>query len=197
MALITSRHATRRPLHATDDDLTALGRSFHDGDRVALRTAYEQWGGLVMGIAVHALGDRHEAEDVVQETFVAAWRNRQSFATDRGSLPSWLAGIARNKVKDRLRSRHRVPTPVAPDAQRPEAAADLIDDVDRVADVLLVRDALARLRPLQRRVLHMSFYDERPHTEIAAALGLPLGTVKSHARRGLQSLQRQLGAGHG
>lgn len=170
-----------------------IGRRFRSGDRVALREAYDNWGGLVLSLAQRTLHDRHDAEDVVQETFVAAWHGRQSFDAERGILPAWLTGVARNKIKDRLRSRHRVPTPVDPDRQRPRVADDALDAVDRVAESLVLRDALDRLSPPQRQVLELSFYGEHPHGDIAVMLDLPLGTVKSHARRGLQSLQRHLG----
>lgn len=202
MALLTPDNAPAWPRAATartagEDAVAALGRRFRDGDVAALREAYDRWGGLVLGLARQALRNRHDAEDVVQETFVAAWRARDSFDVARAALPSWIAGVARHKIKDRLRRLQRCPTPVDPDDQRPSASTDHLDDVDRVADILLVRDALARLSGPQRRVLELSFFDQQPHAEIAAQLGLPVGTVKSHARRGLLALQRQIGARDG
>lgn len=178
-------------------DVAALGQRFLAGDPAALREAYNRWSGLVMALARRSLAGGHDVEDAVQETFVAAWRTRASFDPDRAPLPAWLTGIARNKVKDRLRDLHRAPTPVDPDGQRPAASSNRLDDVDRVAEVLLVRDALDSLTEQQRQVLELSFFGGHPHGDIAELLDMPIGTVKSHARRGLQALQRHLGAHDG
>jgi RNA polymerase sigma factor (sigma-70 family) len=167
-----------------------LAEHFRGGDEHALRIAYDRFGGAVLHLAQRVLGNRSDAEDVTQATFVAAWQGRQTFDPDRGSLLSWLLGIARRKAVDRIRTAVRenritetiraLPEPAAP-AETPE----------RIVDRLVVADELAQLPAEQRRTLELAFYDDLTHPQISAVTGLPLGTVKSHIRRGMANLRRR------
>ncbi|WP_127503981.1 RNA polymerase sigma factor [Actinoplanes solisilvae] len=170
-----------------DDQLAERLRS---GDEKALRLAYDRHGAAVLYLAQRLLGNRADAEDVTQLTFVAAWAGRDSFDPQRGTILGWLLGIARRKAIDRMRSAARddrlvetVRSQVAPaeEAERPE----------RVVDRLVVADELGRLPEEQRRTLELAFFDDLTHPQIAAVTGLPLGTVKSHIRRGLANLRRR------
>jgi RNA polymerase sigma-70 factor (ECF subfamily) len=169
-----------------DDD---LAEQFRAGEEHALRLAYDRYGGAVLYLGVRLLGNRSDAEDITQTTFVAAWQGRDTFDPDRGGMLSWLLGIARRKVADRLRSAardERVATsvraqPVTPDEESPE----------RVLDRLVVADEMAQLPAEQRRTLELAFYDDLTHPQIAAMTGLPLGTVKSHIRRGMANLRKR------
>lgn len=172
---------------AADDELE-LAERFRAGDELVLRELFDRYGGLVHRLALTCLARHHEAEDVTQATFVAAWRGRQTYDPDRGTLAGWLLGIARRQVIDRLRvidrerstvAAVRQLVPVQPDAPSPE----------RVVDQLLVVDELSRLTPDQRRVMELAFFDDLTHPQIAGVTGLPLGTVKSHIRRGLDRLR--------
>jgi RNA polymerase sigma factor (sigma-70 family) len=170
---------------------SALAEAFRGGDPGALRQVYDRFGGAVFHLALRGLNSGPDAEDVTQTTFVAAWQGRETFDPDRGSLLGWLLGIARRKVIDRLRAaarEHRIadavsalPAPVATEA-----------GPDRVVERLVVADELARLPGEQRRVLELAFYDDLTHQQIAAVTNLPLGTVKSHLRRGIGRLRQRL-----
>lgn len=167
-----------------------LAERFRGGDQTALRGVYDRYGNAVFHVAVSTLGNSADADDVAQATFIAAWTGRETFDPDRGSLLGWLLGIARRKVVDRLRvlareqriveSVHKLPDPPPLEATP-----------DRVIDRLVVADELARLPAEQRRVLELAFYDDLTHPQIAAVTGLPLGTVKSHLRRGMAKLKRR------
>lgn len=169
---------------------TTIERRFAAGDEAALREAFERWGGLVASVAHAALRDPNDVDDVVQDTFVTAWRSRDRFDPERGTLAAWLAGIARNTGRQRLRTLSRAPTPT-------EVSADaLLDDDDALratADRLVLRAALDELPDGQRAVLELAFLEGHSHAVVAERLGLPVGTVKSHARRGLLALRRRLG----
>jgi RNA polymerase sigma factor (sigma-70 family) len=160
---------------------------FRSGDERALRWMYDRYGAAVLHLAHTSLGNRHDAEDVVQATFVAAWQGRERYDPQLGSPLVWLLGIARRKVVDlaRLRSRQ---SRIA-DMLRQVETADGHPGADRVVDRLVVADELRVLEPAQRRVLELSFYDDLTHVQIAALTGMPLGTVKSHLRRGLARLR--------
>ncbi|GAA3305080.1 RNA polymerase sigma factor [Streptomyces cinereospinus] len=174
-----------------DEELAAR---FAGGDEESLAALYRRFGPLVHALASRSLADRGEAEDVTQAVFLAAWRGRDRFRPEHGALSAWLAGIARRKTADALAARYRrtelaeaagsvLATRTARAAAEPEAA------VDRV----VVAAELAKLSAPQRRVLRLAFYDDLSQTQIADLTGWPLGTVKSHARRGLHRLARCLG----
>jgi RNA polymerase sigma factor (sigma-70 family) len=167
-----------------------LAEHFRDGDEHALRIAYDRYGGAVFHLAGRLLANRADAEDVTQATFVAAWLGRGTFDPERGGMLGWLLGIARRKAVDRMRSAARenratdtvraLPEPAGPD-----------ESPDRVVDRLVLADELARLPDDQRRTLQLAFYDDLTHPQISAVTGLPLGTVKSHIRRGMASLRQR------
>lgn len=163
------------------------------GDADALEAAFRRWGGLVHGFCRRAVG-ADAADDLTQQVFVEAWRTRDRFDPERGVVPGWLIGIARNLVARHGRQAARVPTPVA-DAQATEPP---IPDVtpDILADQLTVAAALDVLSEPQRATLRLSFFHDLTQAEVAEQLGLPLGTVKSHHRRGLARLRDHLESSH-
>ncbi len=168
-----------------DDELV---ERFRAGEEYALRLAYDRYGGAVLHLGVRLLGNRADAEDITQTTFVAAWQNRDSFDPQRGGMLSWLLGIARRKVADRLRSMAREERVNLSIRAQP---AEHEESPERVLDRLVVADELAQLPAEQRRTLELAFYDDLTHPQIAAMTGLPLGTVKSHIRRGMASLRKR------
>ena len=172
-----------------DDKASA---AFSEGQADGLRLAYERFGPLVHTLALRSLGSAAEAEDITQQVFVAAWQGRAGFDPGRGTLGGWLVAITRNKVADVLRSRQRDQRVLAKVAGAtvtvPDAQPDLA--VDRV----LLADELSRLPETQRLVMVLAFYSDLTHEQIAGTLAMPLGTVKSHIRRGLARLRSRLEA---
>ncbi|GIJ07030.1 RNA polymerase sigma factor [Micromonospora andamanensis] len=167
-----------------------LARRFRAGDEQALREAYDRYGRAVLHLATSTLVNRSDAEDVTQATFVAAWLGRETFDPTKGSLVGWLLGIGRRKVIDRLRSAAREHRVVETVRQLPDPVP-AGSDPDTVVDRLVIADELARLPDEQRRMLELAFFDDLTHQQIAAVTGVPLGTVKSHIRRGMASLKRR------
>lgn len=171
---------------SSDDE---LAERLRDGDEKALRTAYDRHGAAVLYLAQRMLGNRADAEDVTQVTFVAAWAGRDGFDPQRGTMLGWLLGIARRKAVDRLRSAARDLR--VTETVRAQLAPDERETPERIVDRLVVADELGRLPQEQRRTLELAFYDDLTHPQIAAVTGLPLGTVKSHIRRGMANLRRR------
>lgn len=177
-----------RPAAGGDRD---LADGFRAGDEIALRSLYDRYGPAVLHLARTVVGNHSDAEDVVQATFVAAWRNRDSYEPELGSLLSWLLGIARRKAVDLVRVRSRQDR-VTESLRRvaPLSSAGGLD-IDRILEQLVVADELTTLDPQQRRVLELALYDDLTHSQIAAVTGLALGTVKSHLRRGVARLRKR------
>lgn len=174
----------------SSDGADELARRFATADEALLRTVYDRYGGLVRRVAVAALGDLADADDVTQSVFVDAWRARETFDADRGTLSGWLIGITRRRCIDRLRARERERRDIsAVAALRP--LPDETVDVDRIVDRLVVADEMSRLTEAQRAVLELAFFDDLTSTQISSLTGMPVGTVKSHLRRGLTQLRRR------
>jgi RNA polymerase sigma-70 factor (ECF subfamily) len=171
---------------SSDDE---LAERLHAGDETALREAYDRHGSAVLYLAQRLLGNRADAEDVTQVTFVAAWTGRDGFDPQRGTILGWLLGIARRKAVDRMRSAAREQRSATVQAHQP--VADAGENPERIVDRLVVADELGRLPEEQRRTLELAFFDDLTHPQIAAVTGLPLGTVKSHIRRGMANLRRR------
>ncbi|WP_322753866.1 sigma-70 family RNA polymerase sigma factor [Frankia sp. Cas3] len=160
-------------------------------EETVLRALQEEHGSAVFTYANRLTdGDRGRAEDIVQETFLRAWRRLDAVADpDRGSIRSWLLTVAHNIACDQYRARRSRPYEVSHvDVTEVPAA----DDIERAMERWLVADALATLSPAHRAVIVETFYRGRSVAEAAEALGVPVGTVKSRAFYGLRALKLAL-----
>ncbi|WP_031013279.1 sigma-70 family RNA polymerase sigma factor [Streptomyces sp. NRRL F-5727] len=177
------------PAALTDEE---IARGLVDGDEHCLAVAYQRWGRLVHTLAARALGDSREAEDVTQQIFVAAWRGRANFRPDRGTLPAWLTGITRRKIADALTARTRRTELAVTLGRSLEHESRTDEGPERILDRMVVTEELSRLPRAQRDVLELAYFADLTQTQIADRTGMPLGTVKSHARRGLLSMRHSL-----
>jgi RNA polymerase sigma-70 factor, ECF subfamily len=168
-------------------DASLIGRLASDPTGDGLRTLYRRYGGELYGFALNALGDRGLAEEVVQDTFTNVWRNAERYDPERGSFRTWIYALARNRIVD-LRRRASVRPSLAVPGTGEEPGA-----VDRALEDALLRwqvaASLARLSPQHREVLRLAHFEALTMKEIAAALGLPLGTVKSRTYYALRHLR--------
>ncbi|OMH23268.1 hypothetical protein BKD30_13005 [Tersicoccus phoenicis] len=166
---------------------------FREGDPEVLERAFRHCGGVVRGLALHAVRDPHLADDVVQDVFVRAWRYRASFDPDRAVLPAWIIGITRRVIADRARQAAADRDRTADLAEREaDAGQPTEDQVEAAVTRLVVRDALATLPDPPLSFLRLAFFEDLTHRQIADRTGVPLGTVKSHLRRGLLDLRRRM-----
>ena len=158
-----------------------------DGDPVAVRLLLDRYGGMVWKM-VRRRFSPSLADDVVQEVFISLWKSAARFDRTQASEPTFVATIARRRMIDfsRRRSR-RHETELDDGSDFVEAAKP--DHVEQAEDVRAAMAAVATLKPVPREVLRMAIVDGLTHEEIASATKLPLGTVKSHVRRGLERVR--------
>ncbi|MFD4561114.1 sigma-70 family RNA polymerase sigma factor [Streptomyces sp. NPDC058469] len=173
----------------TDEE---LARGLVSGDADCLAAAYHRWSPLVHSLARRSLGDTTEAEDVTQQVFLGVWRGRRAFRPERGAIGGWIVGIARRRIADALSARTRRLRLVTAAGSSPALADPVTPKTETALDRVLVLHELARLPEPQQRVLRLTYYEDLTQTQIARRTGWPLGTVKSHARRGLHQLRRRL-----
>jgi RNA polymerase sigma-70 factor (ECF subfamily) len=175
------------------------------GEDRALGELYDRFGTLCYSLAYQILGDSSDAEEVVTDAFVQAWSAAGNFDPARASVAGWLSMIARTRALDRLRSRKRrarVVEEAASAAPGEERTAVPLGSMGAPADVhaeqmdlrARVSQSLASLPENQRRVIELAFYGGLSHSEIAATLNEPLGTVKTRVRSAMSKLRSTLAA---
>ena len=175
-----------------------LMRQVADGSAEALGLLHRRFARLIFGLAVQSL-DRAAAEDLVQEVFLAVWRNARRFDPERGTVRAWVLQITHFRLLNELRRRSRQPE-VVPDPDglvladlpaRDPGPAEATWDRHRRA---VLKAAVDDLPPPQRKALSLAFIDDLTHEQVAAELGLPLGTAKTRIRAGLLKLRSTLGS---
>jgi RNA polymerase sigma-70 factor, ECF subfamily len=150
---------------------------------------YDRYSSIVYSVALRVLGDTGNAEDVMQEVFLALWRNPNAYQAARGTLAAWLAVIARNRAIDQVRRRRdtqdvdEMPLAVHHNLENEAVRGELIGRV---------RLSLETMPAEQRSALELAYFKGMTHTEIAASTQLPLGTVKTRIRSALQALRKTL-----
>ncbi|MGO9113957.1 MAG: RNA polymerase sigma factor, partial [Thermoguttaceae bacterium] len=150
---------------------------------------------LVWSMARRFAGNHADAEDAVQEVFVELWRHAGRFDAAVAAESTFIATVARRRLIDRHRRRARQPEVVPLVAEPPAAARSESDRLETLEEARRARGMLEHLRPEQRQVLELSFDQGMSQQEIADATRLPLGTVKTHTRRGLIQLRQLLETG--
>lgn len=164
------------------------------GDEAAYEQLYDLLSSTVFGVCRRVLRDPSESEEVAQEVLLEMWRTASRYDPSRAGVRSWAVMIAHSRAVDRVRSSERR-------RAREEATAlpepPAVDEVSEAAvsafEVRRVRKALAELSDVQRESVRLAFYGGHTHTEVAALLGVPLGTVKTRIRDGLGRLRVHLG----
>lgn len=165
------------------------------GDPTAVQECLDRYGGLVWSLCRRFCAQREEAEDAVQDVFIEIWNKAARYDPSLSSEITFVAMIARRRLIDRGRRRQRVvPSDALEDETRLPAADDRAQEMVDVGDeVDRAQKALDQLRPDEQKVLRLSIYEGLSHDQISRATSLPLGTVKTHLRRGLIRVREMLG----
>jgi RNA polymerase sigma-70 factor (ECF subfamily) len=165
------------------------------GDRDAFARLYDRHAALVLGLLTRMLADRGTAEEILQETFLQVWQQARRFRPELGRPRAWILMMARSRALDRLRSQgararredavYRESSAVAAEPAGPA----VLESSERRRSV---RAALETLPAEQRQALELAFFEGLTHTQIAARLETPLGTVKSRILLGMGKLRQSL-----
>jgi RNA polymerase sigma-70 factor (ECF subfamily) len=179
---------------ARDRDLMSRLRR---GDEDAFRGLFHRYAPSATALAQRVVRQSHLAEEIVQEAFMAVWRDPDAYDDERGSVKSWLMGMVHHRAVDLVRREeaHRRRA----EASIPQALQEQADHADEVVQELglpeerrIVRAALGELPDEQRRVLEMMYFDGLSQSQVAEATGIPLGTVKSRALLGMRRMRGAL-----
>jgi RNA polymerase sigma-70 factor (ECF subfamily) len=164
------------------------------GDAAAVKECIDTYGGLVWSLARRFCESAADAEDASQEIFLEVWKSAARYEATMGKESTFIATIARRRLIDRLRqSGRRPPTEEFDDSRAFDS--EPVDDGAVAADIGAAQRALGKLKPEQREVLMLGIVEGLTHSEIALRMGKPLGTVKTHMRRGLVKLREFVDAG--
>lgn len=174
---------------AREDETLLKDLSTARGEEAA-RRLYRAYGGDLYGFAYNRLGDRGLAEEVVQEVFTRVWRNADAYEASKGSVRTWLYGIARNAVVDCERHRSRR-LPVA-QFERDDAFDPIDEPIERALVRWQLQKAFDGLTPDHREILRLGHFGGMSVKDIAAATGLAPGTIKSRTYYAMQSLRLAL-----
>jgi RNA polymerase sigma-70 factor (ECF subfamily) len=171
-----------------------LIRSAAEGDQQALATLYDTTSRAIYGLLLRILADHSAAEEVLLDVYAQVWRQAGAYNRERGTPLAWLTTIARSRAIDRLRrTRHEQQRTGPLDEALRGAGGESVEEGVRAGEVrAVVRAALDALVPEQREVIELAYYGGMSHSEIAAARGLPLGTVKTRTRLGMMRLREML-----
>ena len=185
----------------SNEDLAALLPRVALGDRAAFEQLYRATCAHLLGVAFRILNSRERAEEALQEAFMNVWHSAGGFDASVASPMTWLINVVRNKAIDALRSgKSERASTIALDDEALATPADATQQpqalLERSLEALRITECMGELGASQRQALALAYYRGMVHTEIAKALGAPLGTVKAWVRRGLDKLKDCLeGAG--
>ncbi|MDW8262015.1 MAG: sigma-70 family RNA polymerase sigma factor [Phycisphaerales bacterium] len=164
------------------------------GDRRAVRDCITRYGPMVYGMARRFLRNSASADDAVQDIFIELWKAADKFDPATARELTFVLTIARRRLIDRMRREKAHPTPDSIETVAEPPAAVPVDPVEQADQAARARKALCQLPSDQRTVLEMAIGQGLSYSQIAQQLSTPLGTIKSHARRGLMRLRQMLAA---
>jgi RNA polymerase sigma-70 factor (ECF subfamily) len=176
------------PLDSADADAGLVARMAR-GDRSAVADLYERHAGRLLALAQSMLRSRQEAEDLIHDVFLEAWRRSSDYSVERGSVRSWLLLRTRSRCLDRIKSGRRATLSESPEEH---AALPLVSDHADGADQDRLHQILSQMPEPQQQVILLGYFEGLSTAEIAVRLGIPAGTVKSRTRAALSSLRTVL-----
>lgn len=181
----------------SEDEWVELVRSIGTGDQLALHALYERTNRVVFTLIMRITNNRETAEEITLDVFHDVWRRAPTYDAATGTVLGWIMNQARSRAIDRVRfeQRKKRVDPHGADHSTASPTSNPQETLDQQEQGLLLRNALACLTPHERQAIETAFFRELTHSEVAARLDQPLGTIKTRIRSGLAKLKLALTTG--
>jgi RNA polymerase sigma-70 factor, ECF subfamily len=161
------------------------------GDAEALRALSARYARMLGALAYRFVKDESDAEEIAADALWQAWREAPSFDPGRSSVSAWLVMLGRSRAIDRFRAARARRPPENPQTE-PAPVTDALSELEIAERAKIVKKAVAELEPRERELLELAYFSDLTQTEIAAKVGIPLGTVKTRMRTALIKLRDAL-----
>jgi RNA polymerase sigma-70 factor (ECF subfamily) len=164
--------------------------SLRNHEKIAIEALYDMYSASLFGVISRIVTDTAIAEDVLQETFVKIWHSFSSYSTEKGRLFTWMVNIARNLAIDKIRSKD------FKNQNKNQELENTVNSIDEQRstvykpELMGVKDLVETLRPEQKSIIDLVYFKGYTHVEAADELGVPLGTIKTRLRMGIQQLRK-------
>ncbi|HEY4324588.1 MAG TPA: sigma-70 family RNA polymerase sigma factor [Mucilaginibacter sp.] len=179
--------SSKRKISLSEDELVLALRN---REKVAIEALYDMYSSSLYGVISRIIVDTASAEDVLQETFVKIWHSFSGYSAEKGRLFTWMVNIARNLSIDKLRSKD---FKNQNKNQELENNVTLVDEQMNTAykpELMGIKELVGTLKPEQKSILELVYFKGYTHVEAADELGIPLGTIKTRLRMGIQQLRK-------
>ena len=165
--------------------------SLRHREKIAVEALYDMYSASLFGVISRIINDTAIAEDVLQETFVKIWHSFSSYSTEKGRLFTWMVNIARNLAIDKTRSKDFKNQNKNQDIENNVTFIDEQRNTVYKPELMGVKNLVQTLKPEQKLIIELVYFKGYTHVEAAEELGIPLGTVKTRLRMGIQELRKQ------
>jgi RNA polymerase sigma-70 factor (ECF subfamily) len=164
--------------------------SLRNHEKVAIEALYDMYSASLYGVISRIVIDTAIAEDVLQETFVKIWHSFSSYSTEKGRLFTWMINIARNLAIDKIRSKDFKNQNKNQEIENNVTSIDEQNSTIYKPELMGVKDLVQTLKPEQKSIIDLVYFKGYTHVEAADELGIPLGTIKTRLRMGIQQLRK-------
>jgi len=164
--------------------------SLRNHEKVAIEALYDMYSASLFGVISRIVIDTTIAEDVLQETFVKIWHSFSSYSTEKGRLFTWMINIARNLAIDKIRSKDFKNQNKNQEIENNVTSIDEQNSTVYKPELMGVKDLVQTLKPEQKSIIDLVYFKGYTHVEAADELGIPLGTIKTRLRMGIQQLRK-------
>jgi len=177
----------RTKISLTEEELV---NALRHREKMAAEALYDMYSASLYGVIVRIVIDTAIAEDVLQESFVKIWQSFSSYSADKGRLFTWMVNIARNLSIDKIRSKDFKNQTKNQELENNVTFIDEQKNTVYKPELLGIRDLVQKLKPEQKSILDLVYFNGYTHVEAADELGVPLGTIKTRLRMAIQQLRK-------
>jgi RNA polymerase sigma-70 factor (ECF subfamily) len=165
-------------------------QALRDREKIAIEALYDMYSASLYGVISRIIVDTPTAEDVLQETFVKIWHSFSGYSTEKGRLFTWMVNIARNLAIDKIRSKDYKNQNKNQELENNVTFIDEQRNTVYKPELLGIKELVETLKPEQKSILDLVYFKGYTHVEAADELGIPLGTIKTRLRMGIQQLRK-------